>query len=211
MSTEIENLDKIYSEVFGDRIGTFLEIGAFDGEAFSNTSFLADNGWEGYYFEPLQEIAVKCAMRHINNNVKVIPCAVSDKDEILTLSLAGMMTSARKDHVEIYEKLDWGGSKANQGIFRQVTAKGINTIIKKLKSCDLLVIDIEGFEPVVMNEWDFSILKPKIMIIETRDEDPDFPKYIQDEYRDMVCRIIDSGYKIKMRDGTNLIFQGVDT
>ena len=26
MSTEIENLDKIYSEVFGDRIGTFLEI-----------------------------------------------------------------------------------------------------------------------------------------------------------------------------------------
>ena len=121
------------------------------------------------------------------------------------------MTSARKDHIEIYEKLDWGGSKANQGILRQVTAKGINTIIKKLKSCDLLVIDIEGFEPVVMNEWDFSILKPKIMIIETRDEDPDFPKYIQDEYRGMVCRIIDSGYKIKMRDGTNLIFQGVDT
>ena len=211
MSSEIENLDKIYSEVFGDRIGTFLEIGAFDGESFSNTSFLADNGWEGYYFEPLSEIAIECAMRHINNNVKVIPCAVSNKDEILTLSLAGMMTSARKDHVEIYEKLDWGGSKANQGILRQVTAKGINTIIKKLKSCDLLVIDIEGFEPVVMNEWDFSILKPKIMIIETRDEDPDFPKYIQDEYRGMVYRIIDSGYKIKMRDGTNLIFQGVDT
>ena len=150
-------------------------------------------------------------MRHINNNVKVIPCAVSDKDEILTLSLAGMMTSARKDHVEIYEKLDWGGKQANQGILREVTAKGINNILNKLKFCDLLVIDIEGFEPVVMNEWDFSIVKPKLLIIETRDEDPDFPKYIQDEYRDMVCRIIDSGYKIKMRDGTNLIFQGVDT
>ena len=206
-------LDKLYSKVFGDRIGTFLEIGAFDGETFSNTSFLADNGWEGYYFEPLQEIAVECAMRHINNNVKVIPCAVSDKDEILTLSLAGMMSSGRKDHVEIYEKLEWGGPIANRGLLRQVTAKGINTILNKLllEICDLLVVDIEGFEPVVMNAWDFSILRPKLMIIESRDQDPDFPKYIQDEYKCMICRIIDSGYKIKMRDGSNLIFQGVDT
>ena len=206
-------LDKLYSKVFGDRIGTFLEIGAFDGETFSNTSFLADNGWEGYYFEPLQEIAVECAMRHINNNVKVIPCAVSDKDEILTLSLAGMMSSGRKDHVEIYEKLEWGGPIANRGLLRQVTAKGINTILNKLllEICDLLVVDIEGFEPVVMNAWDFSILRPKLMIIESRDQDPDFPKYIQDEYKCMICRIIDSGYKIKMRDGCNLIFQGVDT
>ncbi len=206
-------LDKLYSKVFGDKIGTFIEIGAFDGETFSNTSFLADSGWMGYYFEPVHEIAVDCAIRHINNNVKVIPCAISDKDEIITLSLAGMMSSGRKDHVEIYEKLEWGGSIANRGLLRQVTAKGINTILNKLllEICDLLVVDIEGFEPVVMNAWDFSILRPKLMIIESRDQDPDFPKYIQDEYKCMICRIIDSGYKIKMRDGSNLIFQGVDT
>lgn len=206
-------LDKLYSKVFGDKIGTFIEIGAFDGETFSNTSFLADSGWMGYYFEPVHEIAVDCAIRHINNNVKVIPCAISDKDEIITLSLAGMMSSGRKDHVEIYEKLEWGGPIANRGLLRQVTAKGINTILNKLllEICDLLVVDIEGFEPVVMNAWDFSILRPKLMIIESRDQDPDFPKYIQDEYKCMICRIIDSGYKIKMRDGSNLIFQGVDT
>jgi len=206
-------LDKLYSKVFGDKIGTFIEIGAFDGETFSNTSFLADSGWMGYYFEPVHEIAVDCAIRHINNNVKVIPCAISDKDEIITLSLSGMMSSGRKDHVEIYEKLEWGGPIANRGLLRQVTAKGINTILNKLllEICDLLVVDIEGFEPVVMNAWDFSILRPKLMIIESRDQDPDFPKYIQDEYKCMICRIIDSGYKIKMRDGSNLIFQGVDT
>jgi len=206
-------LDKLYSKIFGDKIGTFIEIGAFDGETFSNTSFLADSGWVGYYFEPVHEIAVDCAIRHINNNVKVIPCAISDKDEIITLSLAGMMSSGRKDHVEIYEKLEWGGPIANRGLLRQVTAKGINTILNKLllETCDLLVVDIEGFEPVVMNAWDFSILRPKLMIIETRDQDPDFPKYIQDEYKGMISKIIDSGYKIKMRDGTNLIFQGVDT
>lgn len=206
-------LDKLYSKVFGDKIGTFIEIGAFDGETFSNTSFLADSGWMGYYFEPVHEIAVDCAIRHINNNVKVIPCAISDKDEIITLSLAGMMSSGRKDHVEIYEKLEWGGPIANRGLLRQVTAKGINTILNKLllETCDLLVVDIEGFEPVVMNAWDFSILRPKLMIIESRDQDPDFPKYIQDEYKCMICGIIDSGYKIKMREGSNLIFQGVDT
>ena len=178
-------LDKLYSKVFGDKIGTFIEIGAFDGETFSNTSFLADSGWMGYYFEPVHEIAVDCAIRHINNNVKVIPCAISDKDEIITLSLAGMMSSGRKDHVEIYEKLEWGGPIANRGLLRQVTAKGINTILNKLllEICDLLVVDIEGFEPVVMNAWDFSILRPKLMIIESRDQDPDFPKYIQDEYK----------------------------
>ena len=50
--------------------GTFVEVGAFDGEAFSNTSCLADAGWTGNYIEPIPDYASKCAARHANNRVK---------------------------------------------------------------------------------------------------------------------------------------------
>lgn len=39
-------------EHFGDRVGTFLDIGAADGEHFSNTRALAKLGWDGVLVEP---------------------------------------------------------------------------------------------------------------------------------------------------------------
>ena len=44
--------------------GTFVEIGAYDGESFSNTSFLADLGWNGLYVEPVPKFAALCRARH---------------------------------------------------------------------------------------------------------------------------------------------------
>lgn len=37
---------------FGDRIASFLDIGAYDGITFSNTCALLLKGWFGYYLEP---------------------------------------------------------------------------------------------------------------------------------------------------------------
>jgi len=60
-SCQIPNLKKIYREIFGDcAFGTFVEVGAFDGESFSNTSGLADFGWRGLYIEPISEFAIQC-------------------------------------------------------------------------------------------------------------------------------------------------------
>ena len=45
---QIPGLDKIYEEYFGDTLGLFVEVGAFDGESVSNTSGLADANLERF-------------------------------------------------------------------------------------------------------------------------------------------------------------------
>jgi hypothetical protein len=47
---QIQNLSWIYEMFFAHKKdGTFVEVGAFDGDYASNTSCLADMGWRGHY------------------------------------------------------------------------------------------------------------------------------------------------------------------
>ena len=48
---QIPGLDAIYDQYFGDKIGSFVEVGAFDGMTYSNTWHLANRGWYGVYIE----------------------------------------------------------------------------------------------------------------------------------------------------------------
>src|SRR5262245_29035772 len=53
-SCQIPNLREQYESLgLSPHTGYFVEVGAFDGESFSNTSFLADQGWSGLYVEPV--------------------------------------------------------------------------------------------------------------------------------------------------------------
>lgn len=79
--SQIPNLDSIYQKYFTRFFGIpyqgfFVEVGAYDGESYSNTSGLADSGWNGLYIEPVFEYYNKCLIRHKNNSVKVINCAI---------------------------------------------------------------------------------------------------------------------------------------
>ena len=68
---QIECIDKIYDHYFGSTPGFFVEVGAYDGHCYSNTSFLADCGWSGLYIEPIFESYKMCFNRHYYNNVNV--------------------------------------------------------------------------------------------------------------------------------------------
>ena len=92
----------MYAFVFGYKEnGTFVEIGAYDGESFSNTSGLADIGWTGHYVEPIPAFAAACAARHsANPAVTVHTLCVGERDgETVSLSPAGPFTSAVEDEI----------------------------------------------------------------------------------------------------------------
>lgn len=68
INCQIPHCAAIFEELFGlKRDGFFVEAGAYDGESFSNTSFLADIGWRGVYVEPVVEFfgSASSAMRAI--------------------------------------------------------------------------------------------------------------------------------------------------
>jgi len=58
-SCQIHTLNEIYSKYFDPDHGTFVEVGANNGERWSNTWHLANSGWKGLYFEPIAELADK--------------------------------------------------------------------------------------------------------------------------------------------------------
>jgi hypothetical protein len=99
----VRDLHDVLSFVFGFRThGLFVEVGAYDGESFSNTSGLADLGWSGHYLEPIPKFARACARRHAGNapRVAVHRVCVGERDgDRVTLSTAGPFTSAVPDEV----------------------------------------------------------------------------------------------------------------
>src|SRR5579885_680685 len=65
---QIPILGGLYEHLFGERTdGTFVEVGAYDGETYSNTSSLADLGWRGVYVEPVPSSVARCRQRHARN------------------------------------------------------------------------------------------------------------------------------------------------
>ena len=86
---QVPKLSLIYEQYFGKRTdGTFVEVGAYDGEYVSNTSGLSDVGWTGLYFEPVPSFSEKCKARHANNkNVRVVNTAVGDHDGVVTIHI----------------------------------------------------------------------------------------------------------------------------
>ena len=78
--------------------GFFVEIGGFDGETWSNTSFLADEGWTGLYVEPVPGHARMIVARHFLNRVYVEQRAVMPEPGVMTFSSMGALSTAIADN-----------------------------------------------------------------------------------------------------------------
>ena len=71
--------DYILRAVEGIITGTFLDIGAYNGEDYSNTMCLVERGWSGIMVEPGLEAFQALLARHGRaNNLKLIHATVGD-------------------------------------------------------------------------------------------------------------------------------------
>jgi len=99
-----KSLSDVYTFVFGYLPdGLFVEVGAYDGESFSNTSGLADMGWRGHYLEPIPQYATAARARHFKNSPRVCvhTLCVGERDgEEVELSPAGPFSSAIEDEIK---------------------------------------------------------------------------------------------------------------
>jgi len=222
---QIPVLRSLLEGTLGFRLrGTFVEVGAFDGETYSNTSFLADLGWRGVYVEPVPHFAAACAARHARNpNITVVQCAVGPDERTISLQLGGPLSTADAAMSKAYETITWAPALAQvQG--RAIAPEGMEnggTVVvpqRRLEDIlgdtgvplgfDLLVVDVEGGEDGVFASFDLAFWRPKILIVELEDEHPamaPFPE-ITDRARAVRDRIHAAGYKPLYRDTINTVF-----
>lgn len=220
---QIKNLGQIYEKIFGcTTTGTFVEVGAFDGEWFSNTNFLADLGWKGIYIEPHVESFKLCFNRHYYNyNTEVICCAIGTEEKEIDIyksfstsapdnNLAfSYLTTSDTQQIERIPQIDWSSHIFfNKERCQQYTLERILTKYNVPKNFDILVVDVEGNEADVLNSFSISEWKPKMMIIELEDENPNFQKFPDfiEKCKKLRMEILGYGYVEIYRDDINTIF-----
>jgi 2-O-methyltransferase len=209
---QIQNLVSIYQKYFPNKTdGVFVEVGAFDGESYSNTSGLADIGWSGIYVEPVPAYANLCANRHAQNNVKVVNAAIHPENEgqFIEIFVGDAFTTLLADHVSLYKQLPYAAhNDFNQSMCQTMRLDSVLHNNAILPGFDLLVIDVEGMEEKVFESFRLSEWNPRMLIVELVDKNGDFqgsPEMIQSSIR-VRNKILASDYESIYEDHINTIF-----
>lgn len=207
---QIQDLNSIYDEYFGNTFnGFFVEVGAYDGESFSNTSCLADAGWRGIYIEPVEEFYQKCLERHTNNDVSVVQCAIGETEKEIDIYINLGLTTTNKDMVNIYSEINWSVEssfeKRKCSQIRLETLLNMHSVQPKF---EVLVVDVESNETSVFNSFDLKYWSPKMIIVELIDEHPTFQRYDSQIKinQDLRNRILTFGYTEIYKDEINTVF-----
>jgi FkbM family methyltransferase len=210
VTCQIPNLRHYYEKYLQPKDGVFVEVGAFDGDSWSNTSGLADGGWSGVYIEPIPTYAQLCRNRHPGANIRVIQCAISSEQSDLTLEVGGPLSTASSETKTAYSSIEWarGVIFSNQ---IKVSAYPLDLVLQSLKIpqfFDLLVVDVEGFEEKVFSSFNLTWWKPKMMIVELNDYHKSFASTPELQYSSARLRnlILANEYMQVYADAINTIF-----
>lgn len=210
LSCQIKNLADIYNKYFNlAKSGVFVEIGAYDGESFSNTSCLADIGWRGVYVEPVEEFYNKCKKRHEFNNVTVLNNSVGSIEEEIQIYVAGCITTTKLSQLEMYRDVNWLRDRAQrEEKCSQITLEQILKNNSITPNFELLVVDVEGSEADVFNSFSLTSWKPRMLIVELEDMHSAFLKYTEhrEEHKTLRKTIIETGYAEVYKDSINTVF-----
>lgn len=142
------------------RTGTFIDVGAFDGEHLSNTYFLESVGWKGICIEPLREMAARCASLRTRSTVvqaavgnpdssdATIEFLVDESNKTLSRSASPGVDAARADRVVVpFRRLD-------------------DVVPMNFGPIDVVSIDVEGQELEVLQGFAIEHFRPAVFVIE---------------------------------------------
>lgn len=147
--------------------GFFVEAGALDGLFMSNTKILEDLGWKGLLIEPSPKAYKKCLQ---NRTCLIEQCALVSKDYKEDW-VAGDFFFDGEEGLGA-----WSGIHRNLYGIRaaiKVAARPLDAILKhhKISKIDFLSLDVEGYEPEVLEGINFKDTEITYILIEVNTND----------------------------------------
>jgi FkbM family methyltransferase len=215
-SCQIPILGALLEHLFGQRTdGCFVEVGAYDGETFSNTSCLADMGWRGLYIEPVEQSYLRCVERHRGNpGIHVRNCAIGPEATTIRFWDNGHFSTGSTDEMAVNAANAWVGAGGTREI--EVAQIRLDTALPDAgiaPGFDLLVVDVDGMEEAVFQSFDLAHWRPRCMIVELIESSPGFVGH--DRLIEASARvrglIADRGYETIYRDQSNTVLRLVQT
>lgn len=174
--------DKWIQENLNPPLGSFCEVGAFDGIASSNSLFFEEQGWDGVLIEPDPFNAAKC----LTNRSAVTWCCAAGPD------------GYQPFFVNLQDRGQSGLERPGKPF--PVIVCRLETLIGRagFRHVNLLSIDVEGNE---LDVWStIGGVRPEIVIMEflTADTPP--------RDKEIVYQMRQDGYREAHRTQANLIF-----
>ena len=209
---QIPNIRAVYDEIGLPRRGHFVEIGAFDGHQFSNTSFLADEGWTGLYIEPIPKFARLTRLRHIFNHVSVETVAVDTQTGTKTIHAMGPLSTTQPEVLKAYGSIRWAKDNAQHSTTVDIKTERLETVFTRNnvpERFDLLVIDTEGSEEQIVRSLLESRYRPSVVIAELSDKHGDFEPYagLRSSHQRARTQLLEANYRPHYEDGINTLFR----
>ena len=179
-SFALNGLDlKLAARLGHPRHGFFIEAGANDGLAQSNTLYFERYlGWRGLLIEPIPVLAEACRRnrpKDIVENAALVPFGFAGDTiemrycNLMSLVKGGMRSAAEeRDHIA-------AGCEVQQVASYElvVPACTLQSILDRhgIGAADLVVLDVEGFEAKVLQGIDFDRFTARNLLIEARYRD----------------------------------------
>lgn len=162
-----EGEDLIVNRFFDkQKKGFYIDVGAHHPKRFSNTYFFYKKGWSGINIDPMPEIMTKFkSVRPRDINLEL---GVSDKKRELLYYMfneSALNTFSK----QLASQRDGFGSNKLIGE-KLITISPLSAILKKYlkpnQSVDFLTIDVEGLDLQVLKSNDWSLYRPKLILVE---------------------------------------------
>jgi FkbM family methyltransferase len=187
---------------FGDYVGTFLSLGENDGETFSNVRALALLGWCGVMVEPSPRAFQRLKTLYAENKKGCFylhPCAIGTVNGPITLHESGELV--KQNDVALVSTVV---EEEKKRFSKVVTYEPVTVEMYrwktfrnrlKIKTFDMVSIDIEGMDLDVIEQMDLT--DTKLVCIE-HNGNQDMKQVLQTE----VC----TGMNLLYESPENLIF-----
>src|SRR3954451_5757538 len=153
--------------------GVLVEAGANDGVNFSNTYYLERaRGWTGVLVEGRPELCSACARHRPRSHV--VNCAlVTPEDDGSQVTMHYSNLQSIVDGALPYDHVEAGlASQDEQTYVVTVPGRTLSSVLDEVgpERFDLLVLDVEGYEPQVLRGLDLDRHAPRFALIEVLDE-----------------------------------------
>ncbi len=151
---------RLVAAFFGDTKGYFVEVGANDPHARSQTWHLEQAGWTGLLIEPQPALADQLRAKR-SAKVFAVACSSSDNaGHTLPLHVAGPLSSLDRARMA-------PGARPEAVI--EVPIRTLDSVLKEAgapKRFDFLSIDVEGHEIEVLRGFDIARWQPRLILLE---------------------------------------------
>ncbi len=162
--------DTIVLEYFNRRPGFYIDVGANHPFRISNTYLLYLNGWRGITLEPLPHLSQK-HRRYRPEDWHFNVGAGSREGSMRFYEMTpNVLSTFDEKMMEEYIKTKVGVLAS----YREIPVRTIASVWKELQlqqGVDFLSIDCEGSDLDVLHGVDWSVMKPKLLSVETVHEE----------------------------------------